>query len=85
MIKQIDRYIIFQFVKNFLFAILCFIMIFILVDLFENLDKFLDNNLSFPAVMNYYLYFIPEIIRLITPIAALLGTLIYCRQNGKFQ
>lgn len=75
MIKQIDRYIIIQFVKNFLFALLCFILIFILVDLFENLDKFLDNKLSFGAVLNYYLYFIPEIIRLITPIAVLLATL----------
>lgn len=75
MIKQIDRYIIFQFVKNFLFALLCFILIFILVDLFENLDKFIDNKLNFGMILNYYLYFIPEIIRLITPIAVLLATL----------
>ncbi len=75
MIKQIDRYIVIQFVKNFLFALLCFILIFILVDLFENLDKFIDNKLSFGGIMNYYLYFIPEIIRLITPIAVLLATL----------
>jgi lipopolysaccharide export system permease protein len=75
LIKQIDRYIIFQFVKNFLFALLCFILIFILVNLFENLDKFIDNKLSFIAVLTYYLYFIPEIIRLTTPIAALLATL----------
>lgn len=75
MIRQIDKYIIVQFVKNFLFALLCFILIFILVDLFENLDKFIDNKLNFGQVMNYYLYFIPEIIRLITPIAALLATL----------
>jgi lipopolysaccharide export system permease protein len=50
-------------------------LIFILVDLFENLDKFIDNKLSLGAVFNYYLYFIPEIIRLITPIAVLLATL----------
>lgn len=73
--KQIDRYIIIQFVKNFLFALLCFILIFILVDLFENLDKFIDNKLGLGAVLNYYLFFIPEIIRLITPIAVLLATL----------
>lgn len=75
MFKQIDRYIIIQFVKNFLFALLCFILIFILVNLFENLDKFIDNKLPFTAVLTYYLYFIPEIVRLITPIAALLATL----------
>ena len=74
-LRIVDRYIIFQFVKNLFFALLCFILIFILVDLFENLDKFLDNKLSFGSVAYYYLYFIPEIIRLISPIAVLLSTL----------
>jgi lipopolysaccharide export system permease protein len=75
LIRQVDKYIVIQFAKNFLFALLCFIVIFILVDLFENLDKFIDNKLSFGAVLNYYMYFIPEIIKLVTPIAALLSTL----------
>ncbi len=44
-LKKIDIYIISHFVKNLLFALLCFIIIFILVDLFENLDKFIDNKL----------------------------------------
>ena len=73
--KNIDKYIIYQFVKNFLFAILCFILIFILVDLFENLDKFIDNKLGFDKVAAYYFYFTPEILMLITPIAVLLSTL----------
>lgn len=74
-LKIIDRYIIVQFVKNFLFSLLCFILIFILVDLFENLDKFIDNKLSFSRVAYYYMYFIPEIIRLVSPISMLLSTL----------
>ena len=73
MIKQIDKYIIVQFVKNFLFSVICFILIFILVDLFENLDKFLDNKFTFGMVLNYYFYFIPEIVKLITPISMLLA------------
>ncbi|RPI16076.1 MAG: YjgP/YjgQ family permease [Ignavibacteriae bacterium] len=74
-IKLIDRYIISQFIKNLLFALLCFIIIFILVDLFENLDKFIDNKVTMDIVFKYYFYFIPEIIKLITPIAVLLATL----------
>ncbi len=58
-----------------MFAVLCFILIFILVDLFENLDKFIDNKLGFDKVVAYYFYFIPEILMLITPIAVLLSTL----------
>jgi lipopolysaccharide export system permease protein len=50
-------------------------MIFILVDLFENLDRFIDNKLSFGMILNYYFYFIPEIIKLISPISVLLATL----------
>ena len=73
--KQIDRYIIAQLIKNFLFALACFIIIFMLVDLFENLDKFIDNKLDFGMVLNYYLYFIPEIVKLITPVSMLLATL----------
>lgn len=73
--KKIDKYIVYQFIKNLLFALLCFIVIFILVDLFENLDKFIDNHLTLGLVFKYYFFYIPEIIHLVTPIAVLLSTL----------
>ena len=73
--KLIDRYILTAFIRNFLFGLLCFVVIFILVDLFENLDKFIDKKLSFPEVVAYYAFFIPEIIKLITPVSVLLSTL----------
>lgn len=50
-------------------------IIFILVDLFENLDKFIDKNLTTGLIFQYYLYFIPEILKLITPVGMLLATL----------
>ena len=71
----IDKYVVIQFFKNLAFALLCFIIIFILVDLFENLDKFIDNKVSLGLVFNYYFAFIPEIIKLVTPISMLLSTL----------
>ena len=74
-LKKIDIYIITHFIKNLLFAFLCFIVIFILVDLFENLDKFIDSKSGINTVLIYYFYFIPEIIRLISPISMLLATL----------
>lgn len=73
--KILDKYILKQFIKNFLFGILCFVAIFNLVDLFENLDKFIDKNLSTSAIIQYYIYFIPEILKLTTPVAILLATL----------
>lgn len=74
-LKKIDVYIITHFIKNLLFAFLCFIVIFILVDLFENLDKFIDSKADIYTVLIYYFYFTPEIIRLISPISMLLATL----------
>ncbi|MBK8550927.1 MAG: LptF/LptG family permease [Ignavibacteria bacterium] len=73
--KILDKYILKQFIKNFLFGLLCFILVFILVDLFENLDKFIDKNLNAGSILQYYLYFIPEILKLITPVGMLLATL----------
>ncbi len=73
--KLIDRYILKSFARNFLFGLFCFIIIFILVDLFENIDKFIDKNLGFADVLSYYTFFIPEIIKLITPVSVLLSTL----------
>lgn len=75
MLKILDLYILKQFIRNFLFGILCFVIIFILVDLFENLDKFIDKKLSGILIFQYYLYFIPEILKLITPVGMLLSTL----------
>lgn len=73
--KKMDLYIIRHFIQNFLFGLFCFVIIFILVDLFENLDKFIDKKLNLGLVALYYLYFIPDILKLITPVAVLLSSL----------
>lgn len=73
--KILDIYVLKQFIKNFIFSMFCFVIIFILVDLFSNLDKFIDKNLSTYLIVLYYLYFIPEILKLITPVSMLLSTL----------
>ncbi len=74
-LKKIDNYIIRQFVSVILFATLVFAVIFILVDLMEHLDDFMDNGMSIALVARYYLVFTPEILKLITPVAVLLACL----------
>ena len=73
--KLLDRYILKHFIQNFIFGILCFILIFILVDLFENLDKFIDNKVQSDIIIKYYLNYLPEILKLITPVGMLLASL----------
>lgn len=73
--RKIDRYILRQFIQTVLFALLAFIVIFLTVDMMENLDDFLDRNASTNIIMLYYFYFLPEIIQLMVPVAMLLSAL----------
>ncbi|MBX7045335.1 MAG: LptF/LptG family permease [Ignavibacteria bacterium] len=73
--KLLDSYILKSFIRNLSFALLSFIVIFILVDLFENLDKFIDKGLKLTIISQYYIYFIPEILKLILPLSILLASL----------
>lgn len=70
-----DRYILRQFVQTFLFGILAFITIYLVVDLIENLDDFADRNTPAGIIVQYYLFYIPEIVKLIVPISMLLAGL----------
>ena len=73
--KLADRYIIRQFITTSLFALLAVIVVFIVIDAFEKLDDFIDKQASLRTVGLYYVYFMPEIIKLIIPVALLLASL----------
>ncbi|MBL0333118.1 MAG: LptF/LptG family permease [Chlorobi bacterium] len=71
----IDRYILKQFANTFFFAILAFLIIYITVDLIENLDNFFDHNAGINIIFKYYLNYIPDIIHLVIPISVLIAGL----------
>ncbi len=73
--KIIDRYIISQFVAHFLFALVAIILVFIVIDLMENLDKFIDRDVPAATIVRYYFFFIPEMIKSMIPVAMLLSSL----------
>ncbi len=75
------RYILKQFILTAIFSLITFIFIFVLVNLIENIDDFIDQNVPVEIVFQYYLAFIPEIIKLVTPVAILFSTLF---TTGKF-
>lgn len=50
-------------------------VLFVLVDLFNQLDKFLDHKTPGLVIAQFYLSYIPQIIELITPIAVMLAGL----------
>jgi lipopolysaccharide export system permease protein len=73
--KIFDRYIIKQFLLTALFGLVAFVAIFVVVDMMENLDDFLDKGATLGLIARYYLYFTPEMIKLMIPVALLLSSL----------
>lgn len=41
----------------------------------ENLDDFIDNQATKYVIIKYYIYFLPEVVKLVTPISVLIGIL----------
>jgi lipopolysaccharide export system permease protein len=71
----LDRYIIRQFLLTFFFGLVAFLLIFLIVDLMEKLDDFIDARVEAGIIVHYYIHFMPEIIKLMTPVAMLLAAL----------
>lgn len=73
--KTIDRYV----TRNFLFvlfgAAIAFLAIFVVVDLVEHMEAFIDEDAPFIAPVLYYLYYAPYIVILTLPVAMLLASL----------
>lgn len=76
MIKKIDRYIFSRLFIITVFMLLMLIFIFIIFDFSENSEDFTDKGATFAEIFGiYYLNYIPEIIRLIIPMAIFIACL----------
>lgn len=74
-INILDFYILKRFFGTLFFSLIALSVIFVIVDLLENLDNFLDLNADTMTIVKYYIYYIPEILKIIIPIGTLLSTL----------
>jgi lipopolysaccharide export system permease protein len=72
----LDAYVVRKLVKPFAIVLCLFVGIFVLVDLFDNAHSFIDNNVPVGVVLQYYVYYLPLIVVLTSPIAMLLATLL---------
>jgi len=74
--KRIDRYILFRLFTITIFVLFVLICIFILIDFSENSDDFADKGATIYQIWNqYYLNYIPEMMRLVSPVAVLVACL----------
>ncbi|HEX9917091.1 MAG TPA: LPS export ABC transporter permease LptG [candidate division Zixibacteria bacterium] len=79
----LDKYILRQFRNALLFLFLAVWTVFLLVDLINQLDKFMDQHASLFSVIKYYLFYSPYIIVLTLPIVVLLATLLSVGQLSR--
>lgn len=73
--RTLDRYILRRYCEALAIAIIAFIAIFLVLDLFEKLDDFLDHDVPVFTIARYYLYRIPEILLLMLPVGMMLSCL----------
>ncbi len=81
--RRLDRYMIREQVLSLLAGLLFFVAIFIVVDIFEKLDSFLDNKVPLPVVVHFYLVSIPSIMTIVLPMSILLSCLLALGQIGR--
>jgi lipopolysaccharide export system permease protein len=73
--KIVDRYVLRQFLATLGFAVMALVVIFIIIDLLESLDDFLDQKAPMDVVLQYYIYFVPKTLKLMLPVSMLLAAL----------
>lgn len=74
--KVIEKYLLKSFWAPFIWCIVAFLFLYIIIDVFENLDEILRSAPHYTTLLNYYACSIPKIFVRITPLAILLS-LIY--------
>ncbi len=72
-LKIIDRYVLREFIKYLLLFLIGVIFIFIIVNFFEQVDKFVAKKASLESIAKYYAYQIPYLFNLLLPVAELLA------------
>jgi lipopolysaccharide export system permease protein len=82
--KLTDKYILGRFLKILAFSLLSFIMVVIIVDLIENVDKFIDYKAPVAIIVLYYIYYIPFVIILALPVAVLLSVMFTVGSLAKY-
>lgn len=76
MTHKIDRYIFWRLLKITLFVLLVLIFVFIVIDFSENSDDFTDKGATFGEIFGqYYFNYIPEMTRLVIPVAVFVACL----------
>jgi len=78
-----DRMVIRMWLRVMLYCIAAFAILFVLGDLFEKIDNFIDHQAPALTITRYYVFRLAEIVRLTLPVDVLLSTLFTLGVLGK--
>ena len=76
MISLLDKYLSFAFIKKLGGIIIAFLAVFIVVDVIDNIDKFIDSDMPLYEIMRYYILTVPWFVSMGTPMAILLSSVL---------
>ncbi len=71
-----DRYLRRDFLRVLLITLAGFVTVYLLVDIFDNIDTYIDRRAPLGLVITYYVYLSPFIIVLTLPMATLLASML---------
>lgn len=73
--RIIDRYILKSIMKLFFLCLLTFLLLYVIIDVFSNLDDILKQHVPVKILLQYYLTYLPVIFVQVSPVSSLLATL----------
>jgi lipopolysaccharide export system permease protein len=73
-LRPLDRYVLSEFTKIFITSAIGFPLLVTIIDLTDNLDKYLNRNLPQKDIALSYLYWIPANMSMVLPAATLFAT-----------
>ena len=69
----LDRYILKEFIKGLFLCLVALIFVYIVVDLFDHISRFIDKGVGIFGILQYYIYELPSAINLLCPMAILIA------------
>jgi len=84
-VKILDRYILRQYLRTFTMLVLGIPLLFVIGDVTDNLDKYMDRHVTGPHLALSYVYQFPLFMQYAFPIAALVATVFTIGSMTRFQ
>ena len=73
--RIIDRYITSSIITIFISMIMVFCFLYILIDVFSQMEDFIEKKVALQVILQYYSSFLPIILINTSPMACLIATL----------